>query len=227
MPAIFQPRIAKKINYAPSVRVILICCDHKLLWRDSCKCVDHALTLDESTLHKVIIIIILWGREVTKILTLKVSQQMELVSKSSSYTNESLIIWWRTSWSLWVQSMTWQISFAFSHTLNTTTTIILIYKVPFKSYSLKAHFFCWSGFFWNFSVVFTSDRSGTIVAGIEFWLETRWPPWLFQWKTQPLRIEKSVIIYVSFTYSHKCRLSMIAHLHGSNGVAKTKKICRS
>jgi len=31
MPAIFQPRIAKKINKALSVRVIVICSDHKLL----------------------------------------------------------------------------------------------------------------------------------------------------------------------------------------------------
>jgi len=51
MPAIFQPRIAKKIKQASSVRVIVICSDHRLLWRDSYKGVDHALTPDESILH--------------------------------------------------------------------------------------------------------------------------------------------------------------------------------
>jgi len=59
MPAIFQPWIAKKINQAPSVRVIVICSDHRLLWRDSYKGVDRALTPDESILHKIIIIIII------------------------------------------------------------------------------------------------------------------------------------------------------------------------
>jgi len=56
MPAIFQPRTAKKINKAPSVRVIVICSDHRLLWRDSYKGVDRTLTSDESILHKIIII---------------------------------------------------------------------------------------------------------------------------------------------------------------------------
>jgi len=51
MPAIFQPRIA--------VRVIVICSDHKPLWRDSYKGVDRALTPDESIMHKIIIIIII------------------------------------------------------------------------------------------------------------------------------------------------------------------------
>jgi len=59
MPAIFQPRIAKKINKAPSVRVIVICSDHRLLWQDSYKGVDRALTPDDSILHKIIIIIII------------------------------------------------------------------------------------------------------------------------------------------------------------------------
>jgi len=35
MPTIFQPRIAKKINKVLSVRVIVICSDHKLLWQGS------------------------------------------------------------------------------------------------------------------------------------------------------------------------------------------------
>jgi len=61
MPAIFQLRIAKKINQAPSVRVIVICSDHRLLWRDSYKGVDRALTPDESILHKIIIIRNLYG----------------------------------------------------------------------------------------------------------------------------------------------------------------------
>jgi len=30
-----------KINKSPSVRVIMICCDHRLLWQDSYKGVDH------------------------------------------------------------------------------------------------------------------------------------------------------------------------------------------
>jgi len=59
MPAIFQPRIAKKINKALSVRVIVICSGHKLLWPDSYKGVGRASTLTESILHKIIIIIII------------------------------------------------------------------------------------------------------------------------------------------------------------------------
>jgi len=58
MPPFFQPRIAKKINMAPSVRVIVICSDPRLLWRDFYKGVDRALTPDESILHNIIIIII-------------------------------------------------------------------------------------------------------------------------------------------------------------------------
>jgi len=58
MPAIFQPRIAKKINKALSVRVILICSGHKHLSQDSYKGVGHASTLLECILHKIIIIII-------------------------------------------------------------------------------------------------------------------------------------------------------------------------
>jgi len=56
MRTILQPRIAKKINYAPSVRVIVICSDHRLLWRDSYKDVDPALTSDESIMYEIFII---------------------------------------------------------------------------------------------------------------------------------------------------------------------------
>jgi len=52
MPAILHPQIAL------SVRVIVICSDHKLLWRDSYKGVGYASTLPESILHKIIIILI-------------------------------------------------------------------------------------------------------------------------------------------------------------------------
>jgi len=48
MPAIFQPRIAKKINKALSVRVIVVCSDHNLLWRTLIKVLvehQHGLTL--------------------------------------------------------------------------------------------------------------------------------------------------------------------------------------
>jgi len=54
MPAIFQSWIAKKINKALSVWLIVICCDLRLLRRNSYKDVDHALTLPESILHKII-----------------------------------------------------------------------------------------------------------------------------------------------------------------------------
>jgi len=57
MPVIFQPQIAKIINKALSVRVIVICSGHKLLWRDSYKSVGHASTLPKSITHKIIIII--------------------------------------------------------------------------------------------------------------------------------------------------------------------------
>jgi len=40
-----------------SVGVIVICSDHGLLWWDSYKGIDHALTPDESILHKMMIII--------------------------------------------------------------------------------------------------------------------------------------------------------------------------
>jgi len=55
----FNP--GKKINKALSVRVIVICSGHKLLWRDSYKGVDRASILPESILHKIIIIIIIAG----------------------------------------------------------------------------------------------------------------------------------------------------------------------
>jgi len=58
LPAIFQPRIAKKINKALSVRVIVICSDHKFLWRHSYKGVDRTSTSPGSILHKIIIMII-------------------------------------------------------------------------------------------------------------------------------------------------------------------------
>jgi len=57
VPAIFQPRIAEKINKAPSVSVIVICSDRELLWQDSYKGVGRVPTLPESILHKIIIII--------------------------------------------------------------------------------------------------------------------------------------------------------------------------
>jgi len=58
MPAIFQPQIAKNQQGTLSVRVIVICSDHILLWRDSYRGFGRASTLPESKLHKVIIIII-------------------------------------------------------------------------------------------------------------------------------------------------------------------------
>jgi len=57
MLAIFSTPNCKKINEAPSVRIIVIWSDHRLLWRDSDKDVDCALTLPESIMHKIIIII--------------------------------------------------------------------------------------------------------------------------------------------------------------------------
>jgi len=56
MPAIFNP-VAKKINKALSVRVIVTWSDHKLLWLDSYKGIGYASTLPESILHKIVIII--------------------------------------------------------------------------------------------------------------------------------------------------------------------------
>jgi len=53
----FNPGLQKKINKAFSVRVIVICSDHKLLWRDSYKGIGHASTLPEPILHKIIIIL--------------------------------------------------------------------------------------------------------------------------------------------------------------------------
>jgi len=49
-PAIFQLRIARKINEAPSVAVIVICSDPILLWRDSPEVADHASTPPETLL---------------------------------------------------------------------------------------------------------------------------------------------------------------------------------
>jgi len=59
MPTIFQPWIAKKINMAFSVRVIVVYSDYKLPWQDSYKGVGRASTLPESILHKIIIIMIM------------------------------------------------------------------------------------------------------------------------------------------------------------------------
>jgi len=44
-----------RINKVPSIRVIVICSDHRLLWRNSYQDVDLSLTLDESILHRIII----------------------------------------------------------------------------------------------------------------------------------------------------------------------------
>jgi len=65
MPAIFQAQIAKKINNALSIRVIVICSGHKLLWRNSYKGVGCASTLPESILHRIIRLLLLfsWCRE--------------------------------------------------------------------------------------------------------------------------------------------------------------------
>jgi len=56
MTSNFSTPDLKKINKAPSVGVIVICSDHRLLWRDSDKDVDQKSTLPESIVHKIIII---------------------------------------------------------------------------------------------------------------------------------------------------------------------------
>jgi len=59
-PSNFSTPDCKKINWAPSVRVIVICSDHKLLWLDSYKGVYHALTIpDESKLHARLLLLLL------------------------------------------------------------------------------------------------------------------------------------------------------------------------
>jgi len=58
MPEIFQPPIEKKISKAPSVRIIVIYSDHRLLWWDSDKGFDLAITSPEPILHQIMIIII-------------------------------------------------------------------------------------------------------------------------------------------------------------------------
>jgi len=66
----FNPGLQKKLNKALSVRVIIICSDHRLLWQDSYKDVDPALTLEESILHKMIIMIyrdVTFAREISVI----------------------------------------------------------------------------------------------------------------------------------------------------------------
>jgi len=52
----YLQRESKKINTTLSVRVIKICSDHKLLWRDSYKGVGRTSTSPESILYKIIII---------------------------------------------------------------------------------------------------------------------------------------------------------------------------
>jgi len=54
--------VAKK-NKALSVRVIVICSDHKLLRWDSYRGVGRASTSPESILHKIIIIFMVWSEE--------------------------------------------------------------------------------------------------------------------------------------------------------------------
>jgi len=100
VPAIFQPKIAKKINQAPSGREIVICCDHRLLWRDSYKGVDHALTPDESILQKIIIIImlilwfvIIWVTALKSVLFLNALLLKEDCSKRHSFP----WFWWAIS----------------------------------------------------------------------------------------------------------------------------------
>jgi len=58
MQAIFQCQIAKKSMKAPSVRVIVICGNHRLPWQDSDKGVDNVSTSPESIPHQIIIIIV-------------------------------------------------------------------------------------------------------------------------------------------------------------------------
>jgi len=54
----FNPGLHKKYQQGTlSVRVIVICGDHKLLWRT----LGHASTSPESILHKIIIIIVVWN----------------------------------------------------------------------------------------------------------------------------------------------------------------------
>jgi len=56
----FSSQDWKNINKAPSIRVIIICSDHGLLWRDSYKGIDGALTLPESKLLKIINVSFFW-----------------------------------------------------------------------------------------------------------------------------------------------------------------------
>jgi len=53
----FNPGL-QKINKALLVSVIVICSDHKPIWRDFYKGVGQASTSPESILHKIIIIIV-------------------------------------------------------------------------------------------------------------------------------------------------------------------------
>jgi len=70
-----QPQIAKKINKAPLFRVIVVCSDHRFLWSDSYKSVYPALQWNESTLHKIIIII--------KVFVFKVNLPVSVLAKDS------------------------------------------------------------------------------------------------------------------------------------------------
>jgi len=53
----FNPRL-QKIYWAPSVMVIVVCRDHRLLWQDSYTGIDHASRYPKSILHQIIIIIL-------------------------------------------------------------------------------------------------------------------------------------------------------------------------
>jgi len=55
--SIFSTLDCKKINQAPSVRVIVICSEHKFLWLDSYKDVDPALTSDESICTRLLLLL--------------------------------------------------------------------------------------------------------------------------------------------------------------------------
>jgi len=56
-PAIFLTPDCKKNQQSITVRVVVICNDHRLLCQNSYEDVDHKQTQDESILHKITIII--------------------------------------------------------------------------------------------------------------------------------------------------------------------------
>jgi len=53
----FSTPDCKKINKSPSGRLIVVFSDYRLLWGDSDKDVDCGLTLPESVLHQIIIMV--------------------------------------------------------------------------------------------------------------------------------------------------------------------------